>query len=524
MKKFLVSLLVVALIIGAGVYFFKPQIFSGPGGQASIIDALLAPAAAADLYEDQTTLQVTAGSVLVKRANGQEEKITGQTTLNPGDTIKVDKDSTAEIQWFDDSISRLKENTELTIEKAAYNPDNITETRISIRVVAGEVWNKVRSLVDRKSEFLTYTGNVVSGVRGCTYNVIVKGDEVTVESVAHAAFVAPYDPSTQKRGDEKRIVRGQRALITAKAKAPKVEKIPQERLKSDWVKGNRNQDKKIEKQNREKDLKRLMKRVGALPGEPGYKEKMKQIQNKLNDVQDPAQRAKLETRVADLQLRESVALALKDPSKASEVAPKLKEIKSSISGPEAQTTLKVLSRTMEEVLPDEKELYNLKESIREEAAALAPTPEEQKAAEEQNLQNKFFELSDTLEKPGIDPAPYFEQLKDYQQAVQGITDFWTENKDFQNTYLNLIKDVQADGMNPESIQKLQQFIQSPETQQRLQEAAQAVKEIQPQLEQMQNVIQKIQVDPNTINLLTVPAEDITTIKQLAPYYQGASGL
>ena len=56
--------------------------------------------------------------------------------------------------------------------------------KFDLNVIKGEVWSKVRNLVDEDSEFLSYSGNIVAGVRGSTYNFIADDKTIVCRHLA----------------------------------------------------------------------------------------------------------------------------------------------------------------------------------------------------------------------------------------------------------------------------------------------------------------------------------------------------
>ncbi len=541
MKKFLpfslILILTIVFLAGCGGSK-KDDSQSGDVATEVQVDKLLAPPTAEDLYEENSVLKMTAGTAKVKHADGKEEEVSAEIVVIPGDTITILDKGAGTLVWFDDSISRLKAGTVMTIDKADFNPDQITQTHINFHVVKGEIWNKVRGLVDQDSDFLSYSGAVVSGVRGSVYNLVVDDSSVTIESVAHSAFLAPVDPKTNAIGKEKRIVRGQLATAEGK-KAIQLAPIAPKRLKEEWFAQNGDEDRVAAKAFREKNLDRLVQRVGALPGEDGYGEKLAQIQDRLSEVTDPEKMAELKARIAQLQARESIVLALKDPDRASaeEAATRLGAIRSSVDAEglsdqvkekiraEIQIELQGLDRTMEDILPDTKGLYEIKQALRQQEVDLAPDAETMKAIKERMAERRYFELNDVAELPNFTmPADLRLELQNAQMELQRLSDFWQRNAAFQQDYIKMIQEFQANPTDPAAIQKLQNYFQDPATQQKLQEAQRVMEQALPTLQKLQEAATvKIPLDANTVNLLNVPAEDPAVVRQLAPYYGGPSG-
>jgi len=502
------------------------------------VDKLLAPPTAKDLYEDNSVLKMTKGTAKVRHTDGTEEEVSTEIAVVPGDTITILDKGAGTLVWFDDSISRLKEGTVLTIDKADYNPEKITQTHINFHVVKGEIWNKVRGLVDQDSDFLSYSGAVVSGVRGSVYNLIVDDSSVTIESVAHSAFLAPVDPKTNAIGKEKRIVRGQLAKSVGK-KAIQSALISPKRLKEEWFTSNGDEDKSAAKKLREKSLNRLMASVGALPGDSAYEQKMLRIQNALEKIQDPAKHAEFEARLAQMKAKEAVILALRNPDSASAEAVKtqLDAVRSSVGAEglsedvkntlraEAEIQMQALDRSLDEVLPDTKPIYDLKDALRQTEVNLAPEKTRQ-TIKERVLERTYFELNDASQNPGfVMPEALKSELSNAQAELQKLSDFWQKNADFQQDYIKMIEEFQANPQDPAAVQKLQNYFQDPATQQKLQEAQKVIEQAMPAIQKLQQVAP---VDAGTINLLGTPAvklpvEDPAVVRQLAPYYGGPSG-
>lgn len=429
MKKItslILSSLVVATLL-AGCMDIKPERVGNPDTAKTEVDVdkLLAPPTGEDFYNEGNILKVS-GSAEVTHADGKTEVAKGELAVVPGDTIRVVK-GTAVLHWFDDSISRLKEGTELKIDKADFNPENLTETHVGFKVVAGEVWSKVRALVDKKSEFLSQAGGVVSGVLGSTYNLIVSNEGVTVESIEHAAFVAPVDPKTGSRGKTQPLVKGQmvKAPVVKTLKSSfNVQKIPAERLAQGWVVNNDKDDKVAEKVLRQKNLERLRARAGALPGTPEYDEKMSLIQSRLKSVKNADEKARLEARVAQLKANEALVLALEKPAKGmDEVKERLDDLEKIIESSEipeslrqkiktqAEIELGAWDRSLEEVLPAESDLYKSKELIREKRIDLAPDYKLREEIEGNILQRQYLEWGDVAEGDATIPSDVAKEIE-----------------------------------------------------------------------------------------------------------------
>lgn len=72
--------------------------------------------------------------------------------LAPGDKISVGQESLALIEWGDGSLTRLGENTKISIEENQVSRD-YTKINISFELIAGKTWSNVVSFLGEESSF-----------------------------------------------------------------------------------------------------------------------------------------------------------------------------------------------------------------------------------------------------------------------------------------------------------------------------------------------------------------------------------
>lgn len=286
MNKKVLILVIALAVVAAGVLVY---VKTGGGGDKSM-DNLLVPTAAADIYEETNRLEVLEGSVTIKRVSGDEEEVLDTTDVDVGDTIIVSADGKATLYWFDHSISRLAAGTELTIDQAAYNPENINEADINFEVISGEVWSKVQAIVDEDSEFLGYAGNVVAGVRGSVFNFAVEGDEVIVDSIVHALTVGDEMITSGEQGSFKKES-GDKVSMDA---------IPAEAWDREWFKNNLESDEADHKRMMGAMMQKLRKAIGVLPGEPGFEKKMAKLDKFMKSDASPVEKEAVKAKIVAL--------------------------------------------------------------------------------------------------------------------------------------------------------------------------------------------------------------------------------
>ena len=258
-KKILIPVIGVAVLAAALLIFLKFR-----GAESDTISGLVVPTAAADIYEESNRLEVTEGTVTVKRANGAQEKVTNETEVGVGDHIIVDADSRATLHWFDFSVSRLAPGTELLIDKADYNPENINETDIGFEVVSGEVWSKVQAIVDEDSEFLGHAGDVVAGVRGSVFNILVEDDEVKIHSIEHALTAGDRTYTSGEWG----------VFDKESGENQAWGDIPLDDWNSDWFKANVGNDQEDKQRLMKKMMTKMKALLGTAPGDLDFQAKV----------------------------------------------------------------------------------------------------------------------------------------------------------------------------------------------------------------------------------------------------------
>lgn len=97
--------------------------------------------------------------------------------LHSGDKISTSKESLALIEWGDGSLTRLWENTKITIENNQVSRD-YTNIQISFDLIAGKTWSHVISFISNDSQFKQSFNGVEAGVRGTVFDVDLENDYI----------------------------------------------------------------------------------------------------------------------------------------------------------------------------------------------------------------------------------------------------------------------------------------------------------------------------------------------------------
>ncbi len=110
-----------------------------------------------------TYFEEVTGKVLVLR-NGTFLPASVGFSLQEGDVILTKDNGFASVRFFDDSVSRMAENTQIALKRLSSEPFNPVATQIELLLQNGRSWFRVLNLVDEKSLFTVATAQVAASV------------------------------------------------------------------------------------------------------------------------------------------------------------------------------------------------------------------------------------------------------------------------------------------------------------------------------------------------------------------------
>lgn len=93
-------------------------------------------------------------------------------SLEPNDSIKTAKGSTATILYFEGSITELHENTEIRISELSFNKDT-KSTTVKLWQQVGKTTNRVEKLIDPASQYEVDTPTGAAIARGSASEIVV---------------------------------------------------------------------------------------------------------------------------------------------------------------------------------------------------------------------------------------------------------------------------------------------------------------------------------------------------------------
>lgn len=180
-----------------------------------------------------TMLDDFTGDVEVLREGKSLEPYFGMEILEK-DRIVTRKGGFATIKFFDDTVSRLGDFTDLSIEKLFKPQDSSAKTYVEVKVFGGEVWSRVVNLPLQQSSFVVDVQDLRLSTQKGAFNVKVLPEEVTVDVYNH---ILQY--STPRASDK--VLSGKKVVLN-QDRTLQVEDIGEEDKTASWVVDNLNSD------------------------------------------------------------------------------------------------------------------------------------------------------------------------------------------------------------------------------------------------------------------------------------------
>lgn len=220
----------------------------------------------------------TATATHIKELNGQAfiirdgQRLTAvpNMLLQENDIIYTTEDSQLEIQYQDNSISRLNEKTTIELKKLFAHSKKSSFTVIEVDLIEGSLWNRVFTLIDDSSKFKvnskdlsTETNKIaafnINSKRNGETRVQVIQNQVAVEKKLNNEI-----PTTIPAGFSVKVHDTKKIVVTQQAKQNTSNQ------EKDWIKNNLAEDQKdIETFITEK-ITQAENEIGSLPETPLY--------------------------------------------------------------------------------------------------------------------------------------------------------------------------------------------------------------------------------------------------------------
>lgn len=162
--------------------------------------------------------------------------------LKEGDVILTKGQSFVTIHFFDDSLSRLGENTQLEIQKLYTEPLHHAVTQVGVFLKEGRMWTRVINLIDDTSNFTIATKEAHATVsKKAAFDMSVEEGEVKLAVFDNVVDLVPLD--TQEKPQS--VVAGYAASLSSDNNVQLVAldiEEPSQNLNSSWVESNLDRD------------------------------------------------------------------------------------------------------------------------------------------------------------------------------------------------------------------------------------------------------------------------------------------
>ncbi len=173
--------------------------------------------------------------------------------VREGDKILTGNNGFVSVKFFDDSIARLNNDTELSLTKIA-KVDRQVGSHVEVSLERGVVWSKVVNLVDEKSVFVVEADQVSAKAKRAAFNVSTNGEKVEV-----GVFNNMIDLNAL--GGSSKVVNGEKVVI--EDANMRLESINPSEKDVAWVKGNLQSDKRYVAEVQQKNLLSKLETLGV---------------------------------------------------------------------------------------------------------------------------------------------------------------------------------------------------------------------------------------------------------------------
>ncbi len=189
-----------------------------------------------------TTLDAFSGNILIERGGRFMSPANGMQILE-NDQLITGADGSAVIRYFDNSVTRLANDTEIVVNKLKRSEENSFDSYVEVTLVDGRVWSRVVNLVETKASFAVKAMNVYASAKKAAFNVEVDSGKLEIGVFNHAVDVS-------SDGKVERVISGEKLVVDNGSTKMKTSAGTDKN--TDWVKENLQDDKeyltKVEQQ------------------------------------------------------------------------------------------------------------------------------------------------------------------------------------------------------------------------------------------------------------------------------------
>lgn len=183
--------------------------------------------------------------------------------LRQNDIIQTDPNAQVTIHFLDDSVSRLAENSSLKINRLFVDPQDHTDTTVSVSLVKGRLYASIVNLVNNSAMFEVKAMNVVATARTkSAFDVsVVKGGKTKIAVVQHSVDVKVSEK--KKPAVETTLTNG--FSMEVENGSSRVKKPVRGKENDEWISQNLSQDEKYLDDLKEEYHSRRQEEAGNAP-------------------------------------------------------------------------------------------------------------------------------------------------------------------------------------------------------------------------------------------------------------------
>jgi len=364
---------------------------------------------------DDSYLHVVAGTVSIKHADLLIwEDINGQIEIQAGDLIKVGEDSQAVIHFFDDTQLRLGEDTTFLISQLLVSPSFGRQGIIEVYLHKGSAWVQTLNIDDGYAGLVFSTRDALISTINATFNVETTLKEPTNILVLNNKIeLTTLHPETKQIVEVLKMSANEKATIYTPNQQDNpivtISSLDEQSLANTWIQKNMELDHKHLTELQEREVERLTKIAGTLPGQMLYPIKQAKERLKLF-VSNSDEQISAKIDIANSRLNEAIVLLENgNTQKGREALMAYQSMARQISeitdnNQVADRLLLPHQKTLVTTLPNDINIGLVKEALHQTAEILAESPIE---LEKVRLVNSVERLRDVLN---------LIEIKDFEEA------------------------------------------------------------------------------------------------------------
>ncbi|PKL37114.1 hypothetical protein CVV38_04505 [Candidatus Peregrinibacteria bacterium HGW-Peregrinibacteria-1] len=184
--------------------------------------------------EDFTVLETFEGEVVLIR-DGKEMSVKPGIRIFENDRLATGANGMATVRFFDESVSRLADNTELTFNVLSVGDEYLKESRVNVVLLNGRMWSRVIGMNAVSNVFEVEFQGYMTSTNAGAFDVNNESEMVEVEVFNNAVDIN----SAHK---VERVGQGNKAVITKDSGEVVVENTIRDSGANEWIRGNLESD------------------------------------------------------------------------------------------------------------------------------------------------------------------------------------------------------------------------------------------------------------------------------------------